>query len=92
MFCIVTVGKLVEKMEAVMEVAFCVLGVIPAVVVATISEVTEVEDAEVVVGLEWPGVDIGDVVSGAIVENVLASEGLVTGEVVAKVDVAGVLA
>ena len=44
----------------------------------------------VVVGLVWP-VDIGKVVSETIVENVLASERLVTGEVVAKGDVAGVL-
>lgn len=90
---VVTVDKLVET---VMEVALCVLGFTPAVevervVVVTTLEVTEVEEEEVVAELEWPGVDIGKVVSEAIVENVLASEGLVTGEVVAKEDVAGVL-
>lgn len=88
----VTVDKLVET---VLEVALCVLDFIPAVgvervVVVTTLEVTEVEE-EVVAGLEWPGVDIGKVVSESIVENVLASEELVTGEVVAKGDVAGVL-
>lgn len=88
----VTVDELVET---VVEVVLCVLGFIPAVevervVVVTILEVTEVEEEEVVVGLVWP-VDIGKVVSETIVENVLASERLVTGEVVAKGDVAGVL-
>lgn len=87
-----TVDKLVET---VLEVALCVLDFIPGVgvervVVVTTLEVTEVEE-EVVAGLEWPGVDIGKVVSESIVENVLASEELVTGEVVAKGDVAGVL-
>lgn len=92
------VDELVERVGTVMAiVALCELGFVPAVavervVVVTTSGVTEVEEAEVVVGLEWPEVDIGEVVSDAIVENVLASEGLVTGEVVAKVDVAVVLA
>lgn len=59
--------------------------------VVVTAEVTEVEEAEVVVGLEWPGVDTGDVVAETTVENVLASEVLVIGEVVAIVDVEGVL-
>lgn len=71
------------------------LGFIPAVeverVVVVTSEVTEVEEAEVVAGLEWPGVDTGEVVPETTVENVLASEVLVIREVVAKVDVVGVL-
>lgn len=93
----VTVAELVERVGTVTAVvALCVLDFVPAVVVesvvvVTISGVTEMEEAEVV-GLEWPEVDIGEVVSDAIVENVLASEGFVTGEVVAKVDVAVVLA
>lgn len=51
-------------------------GFIPAVevekvVVVTTLEVTEVEEAEVVVGLEWLEVDTGEVVPETTVENVL---------------------
>lgn len=86
---VVTEDELVERMGVVVEVALCVPVVLERVVVVT---TTEVGKAEVVVGLVWPEVDIGEVVSDAIVENVLVSEGFVTGEVVAKVDVAVVLA
>lgn len=89
----VTVDKLLETVGTVVEVALCVLGFIPAVevervMVVTTLEVTEVEEAEFVAG---PEVDIGEVVSETVVENVLASEGMVTGEMVAKVDVVGLL-
>lgn len=89
MLFVVTEDELVERMGVVVEVALCVPVVLERVVVVT---TTEVGKAEVVVGLVWPEVDIGEVVSDAIVENVLVSEGFVTGEVVAKVDVAVVLA
>lgn len=89
----VTVDTLLETVGTVVEVALCVLGFIPAVevervMVVTTLEVTEVEEEEFVAG---PEVDIGEVVSETIVENVLASEGMVTGEMVAKVDAVGLL-
>lgn len=70
------------------------VGFIPAVEVETVvvvTEVPEVEEAEVVAEVEWPGVDIRKVVLETTVDIVLAFGVLVIGEVVAKVDVVGVL-
>lgn len=77
--------------EGLREVGFVPVDAVDRFIVVTTLEVTEVEEAEGVAELEWPGVDMSEVVTGAVVGNLLASEGLVTEEVAAAVDVAGAL-